>query len=209
MDELRSTQGWIFDLDGTLVKTQAEFHAPAEAAILAKCGITVRPEEISKRFAGVHTLEVFRQLAPRHDPHELLEEKWRRMHLMARARTIEPVDYARKLLQQLRRRGIPMGIASASPLTWIELCMATINADRYMHCYASVDEVESGKPSPDVFLLAANRLECAPRNCIAVEDGEAGVRAALAAEMRTYWLTNTTQIIEGAHKIHWLKQLLV
>ena len=208
MNELWSKQGWIFDLDGTLVKTQKEFHAPAEAAVLAQYGIAVRPEEISRRFAGVHTREVFRQLAPRHDPQELLEEKWRRMQIMAIARSIEPIDYAQKLLRKLHRRGIPMGIASASPLAWIELCMSTIQMDRYISCYASVDEVAKGKPSPDVFLLAAERLECEPRDCIAVEDGEAGVESALAAGMRVYWLTNSAQTIKGARKIRWLKQLL-
>lgn len=157
----------------------------------------------------MHTLEVFRQLAPQHDPHALLEEKWHQMRLMVIARGIEPVQHAQKLIRKLHRRGSPIGIASASPLAWIELCLAGIGIDRYIQCCASVDEVVNGKPCPDVFLLAARRLGCEPQNCIAVEDGEAGVHAALSAGMRVYWLTNSGQIIDGVRKIYQLGQIPV
>jgi beta-phosphoglucomutase-like phosphatase (HAD superfamily) len=204
----KDDSAWIFDLDGTLVQTQKEFHAPAEVAVLAKHGIKMREEEISSRFAGVHTLEVFRQLAPAKDPHILLEEKWRRMKIMAATHPIKEIDGAQYVIHQLNRKSISIGIASASPMLWIMMCLSAIHVVPYFDCYTSVDEVSLGKPAPDVFLLAAERLGYAPKDCIAVEDGRAGVHAALSAGMTTYWLTESAEVILGAKKIRSLRELV-
>lgn len=199
---------WIFDLDGTLVRTQQEFHAPAEVAVLNNHGIIANPADITERFSGVHTLEVFRQLAPNCDPHELLAEKWAYMKTMAFTKPIKPVKCAPELIHRLHLNRIPMGIASASPTAWIVRCLISIHVTPYFECHVSVDEVEHGKPAPDVFLLAAERMGADPAYCIAVEDGEAGVYAALAAGMKTFWLTKSEKEIPGAEKIDSLVQLI-
>lgn len=199
---------WIFDLDGTLVKTQCEFHAPAEARVLKAHGIAMDPREISDRFAGVHTLEVFRQLAPDCNANDLLAEKWEHMEKLACIKPIQPVDYALRLINQLSARNIPMGIASASPRDWIHRCLQNICIESRFDCFVSADDVARGKPAPDIFLLAAARMGIDPQRCIAVEDGEAGVHAALAAGMLTFWLTESKKIIPEARKIRSLKQLL-
>lgn len=205
---LRAAKPVIFDLDGTLVRTQQEFHAIAETAVLKRRGIQANPAEISKQFSGVHTLEVFRQLAPACDPHELLAEKWERMMRMALIRPIKQMSCAKAVVQCMYDRGIPLAIASASPLKWISLCTTLVGIWNYFNEFVSVDEVERGKPAPDVFLLAAQRLGYAPERCIAVEDGKAGVHAALAAGMQTYWLTEENEVIIGAQKIRSLKELI-
>jgi HAD superfamily hydrolase (TIGR01509 family) len=206
---LRVSKPVIFDLDGTLVRTQAEFHAPAEAAVLAKYGIAVNPQDISERFSGVHTLEVFKQLAPAHDARMLLGEKWAHMRKLTKTKQIEPMPFAKELVLSLSERGIPIAIASASPLEWIDLCMTRVGLWDYFYEFASADEVARGKPAPDVFLLAAERLKYAPECCIAIEDGRAGVFAALAADMKTYWLTNSEDVIPGAEKIVSLQELIL
>lgn len=205
---LKTAKAVIFDLDGTLVKTQQEFHAPAEAAVLAKHEIIISPRNISERFSGVHTLEVFRQLAPTCNAQALLDEKWQYMRRLAEIKSIEPVLFAKELVVSLSERGIPIAIASASPLGWIDLCMNRIGLWDYFHEFASVDEVDHGKPDPDVFLLAAERLGYMPGKCIVVEDGKAGVCAGLSAGMETYWLTESTEIIPGAIKIASLAELI-
>lgn len=201
-------KAYIFDLDGTLVRTQKEFHAPAEAKVLASHGIVVRPGEISERFSGVHTLEVFRQLAPGYDAHTLLDEKWAVMRQLARTQPIKQMPCAKAVVQYLYDRNIPLAIASASPLQWIDFCTNAIGVWNYFGEFASVDEVDNGKPAPDVFLLAAERLRCDPAECIAIEDGRAGVLAALAAGMETYWLTEGAEEILGVVKITSLVELL-
>jgi len=201
-------KAWIFDLDGTLVRTQREFHALAEMEMLRRQGITVDPEDITRRFSGVHTLEVFRQLAPHCDAHKLLAEKWAYMRHLANTKPIYPIECAPQLIHRLYTRGVPMGIASASPTAWIVRCLTSIRATLYFTCHASVDEVARGKPAPDVFLLAAERMGVDATDCIAVEDGEAGVYAAMAAGMQTFWLTESDRVIPGAVNINSLVQLI-
>lgn len=205
----KTGKAWIFDLDGTLVDTQGPFHAKAEAMVLAKHGIIVEPEEISRRFSGVHTLEVFRKLAPEYpNPCALLREKWEYMKGMTISNPIKPIDRAPYLIHQLHDRGIPMGIASASPIFWIVMCLMSIHVAPYFKCYTSVDEVKEGKPAPDVFWLAAQRLGYKPEDCIVIEDGKVGVRAGLTAGMETYWLTKSEEVIPGAVKIRSLTELI-
>jgi HAD superfamily hydrolase (TIGR01509 family) len=198
----------IFDLDGTLVKTQTEFHAQAEVHILQKYGITISAEAISARFAGIHTLEVFKELAPGINPHVLLKEKWDYMYQLALFQKIEPVEYAVELVAQLHAKGLRLGIASASPLRWIKLCLEKANIEKYFAVLASVDEVANGKPAPDVFLLAARRLNVKPNLCVAIDDGYAGAEAGVAAGMETYWLTQNEMVIPYTKKIKTLHELL-
>lgn len=201
-------KAYIFDLDGTLVKTQSEFHATAEVEVLKKCGISLTADSISERFAGVHTLEVFKELAPNHDPHKLLKNKWEIMYAMADQKPIEPLSFARELVRGLSNQNIPLAIASASPLEWIKICIGKIGLQDLFHTLASADEVAHGKPEPDVFLLAARRLNVRPENCIAIDDGRAGAIAGVRANMKTFWLTQNSDIIPGTIKISSLKEII-
>jgi beta-phosphoglucomutase-like phosphatase (HAD superfamily) len=66
----------------------------------------------------------------------------------------------------------------------IELVVDTLNIRKYFHNLTSGEEVEHGKPAPDVFLLAAKRLNTPPENCLVVEDTYNGLKAARAAGMK-------------------------
>ncbi len=201
-------EAYIFDLDGTLVRTQSEFHAVAEVEVLKKYGISLTADSISERFSGVHTLEVFKELAPSHDPHKLLKNKWEIMYSMAAQKPIELLSFAEELVRELRNQNIPLAIASASPLEWIRTCLGKTGLESLFNGLASADEVAHGKPEPDVFLLAAKRLNVQPENCIAIDDGRAGAIAGVRANMKTFWLTQNSDIISGAIKISSLKELI-
>lgn len=198
----------IFDLDGTLVKTQDEFHASAEAAVLASHGIAVDPKEISERFAGTSHRELFKRWAPSCDADALHHEKWEQMRRLAAIHPIEPIFFAKELVRELAVRGIPVAIALASPMHWIETCIDGIGLRQWITQYTSGDEVARNKPAPDIFLLAAQRLGVSPHDCVVVEDSKAGVYAALAAGMKTYWLTKSAEHIPNAMKVSSLRQLI-
>ena len=141
----------IFDLDGTLVDTQNDYHARSEASVLKRRGIKVDLEEITRLFAGRSTREMFRHYAPNHDPNVLWDEKWIMMTAIARAKKIEPMPFANELVRTLHAHNIPIAVASASPMSWITACMESARlspwfADRY----TSGHEVAQNKPAPDV-----------------------------------------------------------
>ena len=85
------------------------------------------------------------------------------------------------LLHQLEVYGIPKAIATSSSRPDAALCLGRL-ADRF-DAIVTGDEVERGKPAPDIFLLAAQRLALSPVHCLALEDSETGALAALAAGM--------------------------
>jgi len=112
--------GYVFDLDGTLVDTQTPFHAAAECNVLFNNGISIRPEEISERFAGIPTRQVFKELAPHLDPEVMVAEKWREMDDLLRLNELRILDSGiADILEMLQERKVPMAIASASPRSWI------------------------------------------------------------------------------------------
>jgi HAD superfamily hydrolase (TIGR01509 family) len=203
----KDIKGVIFDLDGTLVKTQREFHAVAEAIVLADKNIQIDPESISRQYAGVHTLQVFKELAPAEDPLELLKEKWDTIYCLANLKRIELVEGVIGLLEVIDSLNLPISIASASPIEWIQTCLVSTEISHYFTSLASVDEVKRGKPEPDVFILAARKLGIEPKECIAVEDGESGVKAALKAGMITFWLNESEKEVQGAINIKSLAEI--
>jgi HAD superfamily hydrolase (TIGR01509 family) len=87
------------------------------------------------------------------------------------------------LLLRLKRAKVRCGVASSTRREEVERRLAGTQVAHYFDALAAGDEVARGKPQPDVFLLAAERLGVAPEDCIVFEDSEPGARGALAAGM--------------------------
>ncbi|KAJ3690054.1 hypothetical protein LUZ61_019218 [Rhynchospora tenuis] len=97
---------------------------------------------------------------------------------------IRPLPGANRLIKHLRRNGVPMALASNSPKSNIEAKISCHNG--WKESFLAIvggDEVEKGKPSPDIFLEAARRMNTEPSSCLVIEDSIAGVTAGKAAGM--------------------------
>lgn len=192
--ERNSDMAFIFDLDGTLFDTQTPVHASAEVEVLRELGIKMLPDEISQRFAGISTKQVFKELAPGHDPEKLLSRKW---EIVKEKIDIpqHPIAGMYQLLSFLQEQGIPIALASASPRWYIEKLLEHSIEDKtsFRHplknfilkeyC-VSAEEVSAGKPAPDVFLRAAEQLSMDPKKCVVIGDGHSDVLGGLRANMR-------------------------
>jgi len=97
---------------------------------------------------------------------------------------IEPLPGAVALVQELAQRGYPLAIASNSPVGYIENALHGLKLRPYFKEIVGVDQVEQGKPDPEVYLCAAERLGVSPGFCLAIEDSQVGSQAALRAGMR-------------------------
>ena len=84
----------------------------------------------------------------------------------------------------------PLGVASSSPRELIGVALRVAGFDSAFRAIVSSDEVSHGKPAPDVYLLAAQRLGVPARECAAIEDSTNGIRAAVAAGMATIAIPN-------------------
>ncbi|HKK64607.1 MAG TPA: HAD family phosphatase [Clostridia bacterium] len=89
------------------------------------------------------------------------------------------------LLKELRRRGIKTLLVSSSGIWMIEKNLKAADMEGFFDLIVSGEEVEHGKPAPDIFLLAAERGQFAPEECLVLEDSNNGVKAGVAAGMRT------------------------
>ena len=84
----------------------------------------------------------------------------------------------------------PLGLASSSNRELIDAALEAAALARHFRVTVSSEEVERGKPAPDVYLEAARRLEVAPEHCAAIEDSQNGIRSGKAAKMRVIAIPN-------------------
>lgn len=186
------TQAVIFDMDGVIADTQ-KIHARVESEVLReRFGLVVHPDEISRRFSGVSGKDMFAALfaeAGRDSPYDQEVSDLIAQRFTDCADEFVGIEGTVARIKSLHC-SLPLAVASASRPSIIDLILTRVGVKRYFRAVASSREVKRGKPAPDVFLLAAQRLNVEPRKCVVVEDGVSGMEAARAAGMRCIALSN-------------------
>jgi LacI family transcriptional regulator len=176
----------IFDMDGTLFDTEPVYFEAYRHAFSKQSGELTR-EEYFRELMGTANGAIERYLAakaPAGLDLERYRKDWRKhwKSLMSAAPLV-PLPGVKDLLERLFEEGLPVGLASSSDRDDIELCLEASGLAPYFPVRAAGDEVTSGKPAPDVYLLACQRLGVDPVDCVAIEDSLHGVAAARAAGM--------------------------
>jgi beta-phosphoglucomutase len=186
-------RGVIFDLDGTLTDNMA-WHAQAFARFMTRHSLPELTMAMRERIDGKRNAEIFPILFNRDvTPDEIQafeEEKESTYRELSRER-LTPVPGAITLLDRLEARGIGVAIATSAPEKNVSHTLSAIGLAGRLVIIARSDAVPRGKPFPDVFLLAAQRLGVAPEECLAFEDAPVGVAAARRAGMRCVAITSS------------------
>lgn len=179
--------GYIFDLDGTLVDTMP-LHYRAWDAAMRRAGLNAPlDEELFYSLGGVPTLQVAEVIAKHYgltiDPHAVFHHKESLFtELQKDAKLIGPV------VEVARRVSLthPVSIASGGPRDIVRrmLELAGLKPLFPFERVITPEDVAHGKPAPDMFLLAAQRMGVPPERCLVFEDAEPGMRAAEAAGMK-------------------------
>ncbi len=187
-----STKAVIWDMDGVIADT-AHYHLRAWQEALQKRGVNFTEETFRESFGQRNDTIIGKVLGQGVSPEEVKaisdekEASFRqaiRQHIRALPGVIE-------LMNSLARNGFSLALASAAPMENIRLLTEGLGIDRLFQGIVSAEDVAEGKPNPQVFLLAAERLGVKPENCIVIEDAVAGVAAAKRAGMRCLAVTNT------------------
>lgn len=173
----------IFDCDGVLVDSERLSHAEL-AQLMTQLGRPMTTEQAIEIFAGQRLQDVMRTaevLLSKPIPADLAEEAGRR--LLARfRRELKPLVGVREAIETLP---LARCVASSSTLERLRISMEVTGlADLFDDRLFSADQVEHGKPAPDLFLLAARSFGVSPADCIVIEDSALGIRAARAAGMK-------------------------
>lgn len=174
----------IWDLDGVLVDSEPLLFE-AERLALADHGAELTPEA-KEPFIGMGGLEVVKALMDLFDidadPADVARAKLG--HYLALAESVAGFEPTIELARAIHADGIPMAIASGSTPEGIAAALRAIGLTDVFTETLSTQHVARGKPAPDVFLLAAERLGVEADACVVIEDSVHGVEAAHAAGMR-------------------------
>jgi len=174
----------VFDLDGVLWDGEPLYHE-AFNVVLEPYGYSVTSEDYVNIIG--HSVEaawewVLNNFKIREDPASFLR-RYNEAVLELLAQPAEPLPGVRELLAELRGRGLPIGLASASLRQWVNATIRGLHIENAFDATVSASEVEHSKPAPDLYLAAAEKLGVPAADCLAVEDTGAGIAAAKAAGM--------------------------
>ena len=176
--------GVIFDMDGVLVDS-ADAHLRSWQRLAAECGGSVTESQFAATF-GRQNRDIVPILFGQVSDDRLAGLADRKEEIyrdLVRARP-PIVDGAIALIGGLHAVGVPMAVGSSGPRPNIELIVEALGAQDKIEVIVSGDDVTRGKPDPQVFLLAAERLGVTRSRCVVVEDAPVGVQAAKAAGAR-------------------------
>jgi HAD superfamily hydrolase (TIGR01509 family) len=179
----RALTGVIFDCDGTLVDSEP-LSGEAWRRAVAPYGYTITDADLEAclgiPYARTHAYMSERVALP--DAETLWPALSKELFELIDTE-LRPFEDAITAVRELRARDVRIAVASSSVRERLDRTLA--RAGLTFETTIAGDEVEHGKPAPDMFLLVAERLGAAPEDCIAIEDSPTGVQAAVAAGMRT------------------------
>ena len=194
-------KGILFDMDGVLVDSEPLFHK-AVNVMVARCGAAPITEEENNRYLLGTTVE----------------ETWVRVKELRQDITLTPAELlagynevvkevlrsdltarpgVRALIAEAQRRGLPIAVASSSLREWVNLKLEVIGLTDAFPVALGGDDIENGKPAPDIYIKAARLIGLEASQCVAIEDSPIGLAAASASGAYTVCtLTDSTRRLD-------------
>ena len=180
----------IWDVDGTLVDT-AELHFAAWMRTATEMGGPFTRDDFAATF-GRRNPEIIRFLFRREFTDADAQTIGERKETYYRGEAEKGVSLlpgVRELLDGLHARGASQAVGSSAPQGNLDLILRITGSRRYFDAIVGMEDTRRGKPDPQVFLVAAERLGVPPARCIVLEDAVAGVQAAKAGGMKCLAVT--------------------
>jgi len=176
----------IFDMDGVLVDSEP-FHLEIENRQFSLNQISISEEE-HQSYMGSTSVVMWNKIAERHKlpiaVEELIEQnRLESIKYFSALNEIPVMPGLVDLLKKLQAKNYPLAVASSSYPEIIELILERTSLKKYFQAIVSGQEAGKSKPEPDIFLLAAHKLQVKPEYCLVVEDSANGIKAANAAGM--------------------------
>lgn len=193
-------KGILFDMDGVLVDSEPLFHKAVNVMVV-RCGADpITEEENNRHLLGTTVEETWVRVKELRGipqtPAELLAgynevvKEVLRSDLVAR-------PGVRDLIAEAQRRGLPIAVASSSLREWVDLKLSVIGLSDAFPVKLGGDDIENGKPAPDIYIKAARLLGLEANECVAIEDSPIGLAAASASGAYTVCtLTDSTRHLD-------------
>jgi len=173
-------RGVLWDLDGTLVDSE-EYHWLSWVSALRPVGIELTRDQFLASFGQKNDRILRNWLGP-----EASADRIRRIgDAKEQTRGLTALQGAREWLIALKRAGWKQAIASSAPRLNVKVMLDVLKFDALLDAIVAAEDVTHGKPDPEVFLTAAERLGVPPARSVVVEDAAAGIEAARRARMKS------------------------
>ena len=176
----------VFDLDGLLIDTEPTFEEAARR-LLARRGKEL-DMAVMRAMMGAPAREVLPLFAERHqlaDAHDVLASEYRDDFFAALGdQPVRLLPGALELLDLLKQQRVPHGMATSSTLAYVERVLTPHRLLPRFQFVLTADDVQQGKPHPEIYEKAAARFGCRPEEMLVLEDSVNGLRSAKAAGAR-------------------------
>ena len=191
----------IFDFDGVLFDSE-KLHLQACNKVFEKLGFTISEDEYFQKYVGLSDDIMFESIFHNKKiSHSSTQTKLHRMRKIEEYKTIiheikylEGVDGIKEFLKTYSKSINNFAICSGATKTEIDATLELLEGGslkKHFKVITTKDNISEGKPSPEGYLLTADRLNIPPENCLVIEDTPFGITAAKAAGMKVVALTTT------------------
>jgi len=171
----------IFDMDGVLIDAK-DWHYEALNRSLELFGMNISRYDHLVTYDGLPTRKKLEMLSKEsnlsrslHDFINQMKQEYTMQIVYSKCKPIFHHEYA---LSKLKNYGYKMAVCSNSIRNTIEVMMQKASLDRYFEFYISNEDVKNGKPDPEMYIEAINKLSLEPKDCMIIEDNENGIKAA-------------------------------
>jgi HAD superfamily hydrolase (TIGR01509 family) len=182
----------IFDMDGVIIDSEP-IHFEVDIETMKYFGCNISKEDLNT-YVGTTNEYMYTDIKKKYKLDKSVEEIINYRSELVKRKVIEsdlvPIEGIRNLLKALKDKNIPAAIASSSPRDFIEVVVSKFQLEDYFSCILSGEEVENGKPAPDIYVETAKKLGISPEECIVIEDSKNGVLAAKKAGMKCIGFKN-------------------
>src|SRR5213076_795776 len=182
----------IFDLDGVLADSEPWWNE-IDAKLLAEHGVTYRGE-YHRNVLGVSyrlAVEFYKKAFGLSVPSDEMMQRRGEIAVDFFANRVGIFPSTRLVLQELRRMNLHLAVATSSVSSSVRPFLARHGLTVFFEAVVTGEEVEHGKPHPDIYLRAAEKLGIAADACLVIEDALSGIAAAKAAKMRVAAIPDT------------------
>jgi beta-phosphoglucomutase len=188
----RSEKAILWDMDGVIADSNS-FHLAAWQETFAKRKVNFTKKDFTKLFGARNDFIIHNVLGkelPQEEVATIAQEKERSFREKAKG-NITSFPGVIKLLDTIKKGNFKLALVSSAPRENVDLVSEELNIERYFGYIVYGQEVVESKPSPQIYLLAAKKIEAKPEDCIVIEDSPLGIKAAKAAGMRCLAVANT------------------
>jgi len=184
--------GVAFDLDGVIVDSEAA-HMNIYVNILSEFGTSIHADQY-KTFVGKSDYEITKMIVESKSlpiSREELQNRYKQgLADWLDAGDLPVVEGVRELIRMLHEEGIRLAVASSSSRMNIEKSLAGAGVREYFDTIVSAEDVQNGKPAPDIYLESVRKMGLQPHECAAIEDAHYGALSAKRAGLYTVGFHN-------------------